>query len=53
MTLKEFIKRNRTEIDSLIRSNVPECNIDNDERELWILNDEWLYKWARRCGVYI
>ena len=53
MTLTQFIQENRSDIDSFIRSQVPECNIDNDERELWILNDEGLYNWALSESVDI
>lgn len=53
MTLKEFIKENREEIDAAIKSVVPEATIDNEERRLWILNDEGLYLWARSAGVRI
>jgi len=53
MTIKEFIKQNREELDRCIRLVVPDCRIDDDERRLWILNDEDLYNWARSEGVRI
>ncbi len=53
MTLKQFIKDNRQEIDAAIRSVVEGCRIDDNERRLWILNDEGLYNWARSEGVKI
>ena len=49
MTLQNFIKENRAEIDNFIDS--PYKN--DSERRLWIYNDEYLYKWARSCGVKI
>lgn len=49
MTLQQFIKENRQEIDDMIQS--PYKN--DEERRLWILNDEGLYRWARRSGVRI
>lgn len=53
LSLSEFIKQNRIEIDKAIRSVVPNCRIDDSERRLWILNDESLYNWARSSGVRI
>ncbi len=49
MTLKEFIKKHRKEIDEITRS--PYKN--DKERELWVLNYEGLYLWARSEGVKI
>lgn len=73
MTLREFVKANRTEIDEAIHrvaDRVPkeascycprsrtehmhEATPKNDEeRRLWVLNDEGLYLWARSEGVRI
>ena len=55
MKLREFIKKYRTEIDSYIKFVLEtEPNYKNDEeRRLWILNDESLYCWARSEGVKI
>ena len=56
MTLKEFIKENRQELDRCIARALNEENnpYPNDtERRLWILNDEGLYNWARSEGVRI
>lgn len=54
MTIREFIKHHRTEIDQVIKSKVPNCRqINDEERRKWILNDEGLYLWARREGVQI
>lgn len=53
MTMKDFIKENKEEIDSLIKSVCSNCKINDQERRMWILNDEWLYRWARREGVRI
>ena len=49
MTLKEFIKLHRQEIDEATKS--PYHN--DEERRQWILNDEGLYNWARSEGVRI
>lgn len=47
MTLTQFIRENRNEIDNLINSPYKNDN----ERRLYILNDESLYRWAKRNGV--
>ena len=58
MTLRAFIKEHRTELDEAIARamgrTVEDLPYRNDEeRRLWILNDEGLYLWARREGVAI
>jgi hypothetical protein len=57
MTLKEFIKENREELDVCISwalGGMENYRHRNDEeRRLWILNDEGLYNWARSEGVRI
>ena len=54
MTLKEFIRQNRDEIDQAIKRRCPNLKATSDEeRRLWILNDEGLYHWARCEGVKI
>ena len=61
MTLREWIKTNRSEIDNCInaalyrydgrggRGTIPQPTPkrNDDERRQWILNDEGLYNWAR------
>lgn len=49
----EFIKQNKAEIDSAIKRVAPNAPLNNNERRLWILNDEGLYNWAQRNGVRI
>lgn len=51
MTLREFIKRNRVDIDDYIGNLGIDMRINDDERRLWILNEETLYLWAKREGV--
>lgn len=46
-TLRSFIAEHREEIDALTKSPIH----NDDERRLWILNDEGLYNWARAEGV--
>lgn len=56
MTLKQFIKQNRAELDACIARalGLDKTPLPNDaERRLWILNDEGLYRWARSEGVRI
>ena len=59
MTMREFIKTNRDELDDAIkllgsyRFIVPNARLNDNERENWIMNDEGLYEWARIEGVRI
>lgn len=53
MTLKQFIKENRKELDECIQRVAPGSPRNDNERRLWILNDEGLYRWARSYGVKI
>jgi hypothetical protein len=49
-----FIKENKEEIDKHILHQVKNIQkINNEERRLWILNDENLYSWARSEGVNV
>lgn len=54
MTLREFIRQNRKEIDRLILENGKVVNpryLNNEERRQWILKDEFAHRWAQSCGV--
>ena len=51
MTMQEFIKQNRDELDMCIQQACPGANKNDTERRLWVLNDEGLYNWARSEGV--
>ena len=53
MTLTQFIRKNKEEIDKVIKRDNTNCNLNNEERRLWILNDEGLYNWARSEDVNI
>lgn len=53
MQLRQFIKENRKELDEAIKSVVPNARLNDEERRLWILNDEGLYRWARSSGCRI
>ena len=51
MTLKTWVKQNRELIDHVIKSSVPNVKIDDEEREMWVLNDEFLYMESLAGGV--
>lgn len=53
MRMREFIRKNRKELDECIRDAVgdPKYRINDEERQTWVLNDEVLYNWAKREGV--
>ena len=56
MTLRDFIRDNRGELDACIARAIgqdtnPRAN--DEERRQWVLNDEGLYNWARSEGVRI
>ena len=55
MTLRDFISRNKDEIDSYVRKAIKRehYRMNYEERRGWVLNDESLYLWARREGVRI
>ena len=48
-SLDDFIKEHREEIDRATNSQYK----NDDERRLWVMNDEGLYRWARSEGVRI
>lgn len=55
MSMREFIRSNREEIDAGIRRALgdPDYRLNDEERRQWIANDEGLYLWARSEGVRI
>jgi hypothetical protein len=53
MTLKEFIKENKEDLDAAILRANPGNRMSDSERRLWVMNDEGLYKWAKSEGVKI
>jgi hypothetical protein len=52
-SLTQFIKDNKTEIDNAILRVCNNCQLNDRERRLWILNDEDLYSWAKSEEVKI
>ena len=53
MTMREFIRCNRADLDAAIHRVCPNLRLNDAERRQWILNDEGLYLWARSEGVRI
>lgn len=52
MSKREWMKRNRAELDREIRIACPNVGPLNDEdRWQWVENDEGLYLWAKGDGV--
>ena len=49
---RDFIRANREEIDAVIKSECDNCRIDDDDREMWISNNEGLFNWARSQGAH-
>jgi len=54
MTLEKFIKKNRRQIDRVIKRISPKAKPLNDaERKVWILNERSLLLWVEAQGVKI
>jgi len=53
MTLKQFLKENKAEIDKVIEEYYGVKVTTNTARIEWILSDEGLFRWAHREGVNI
>ena len=67
MTLREFIRQHRKELDAAINTVLyrydgsggkgtipdPPPHRNDEERRQWVLNDEGLCQWARSEGVRI
>lgn len=52
-SLRDWIRENREMLDKEIQLLCPGAPKNDDERRLWVLNDEGLYRLARREGVNI
>ncbi len=54
MTLEQFIRKNRRQIDRVIKRTWPKVKPLNDaERKVWILNEKVLLLWVEAQGVKI
>ena len=53
ISLRDFIRAHRATIDNEIEKRIEGARRNDDERRMWILNDEKLYNWARSMGVRI
>lgn len=52
--ISDFIAEHREELRGFVRGAVPNARyFDDDELEMWVMNDEYLYNWALREGVDI
>mgnify|MGYP001323047170 CR=1 FL=1 len=43
--MRRVIRENRVEIDACIKRKCSSVKLNDRERELWIMNDEGLYRW--------
>lgn len=53
MTVKQFIRARKQDIDRIIKEAVYESLLTNEEREQWIYNDPELREFAQSQGVEI
>jgi hypothetical protein len=53
MTIQQFIRNNRKEIDAIVKEFYGQTLTNDSTRHEWILNDEGLYRWAHQEGVNI
>lgn len=51
MTLQEYIQEFGDNIDAFVLEHYNVRIDDDDEREEWIMNEEWLYQAAQMSGV--
>ena len=52
MTIEQFIRKNRRESDRAILRKYPKVKkLNDDQRRVWILTDEFFYSWAKSAGV--
>lgn len=53
MSLREFIRKYRNSIDAQIRKSGVRYRLSDQERELWVRNDESLCRMAKTEGVKV
>ena len=49
MTLREYVRTHRTELDAHIQRASPGAPKNDGERELWVMNDHALYSQYREA----
>lgn len=52
-SIYSFIRKHRKELSDIILQRCPGIRLNDQDRRLWILNDEGLYLWAKSEGVEI
>jgi hypothetical protein len=52
-SLRAWIRANREALDAVIQRLCPGARRSDEERRLWVLNDEGLYNWARAERVNV
>ena len=50
-SLRQWIRKNRKNLDSAIREILPYAHLNDEFRRIWVLNDEGLYLWAKSQNV--
>ena len=55
MTMRDFIRENREEIDRCVHSvpGMEDYRMNDNDRRDWVANDEGHYHWARSEGVNV
>ena len=53
MKIADFIKANRDAIEEHVRERGGKGSKSIEDLKAWIQNDEYLYSWARACGVRV
>ena len=53
MTIKQFIREHRKEIDSVVKEYYEQTILNDTARHEWVLSDRGLYEWAQQEGVNI
>mgnify|MGYP003390152441 CR=1 FL=1 len=53
MTVRQFIKTYRKEIDAIVKEYYGVIVTNDKDRHRWLLDDEGLYRMAHREGVNI
>lgn len=53
MSLRQWIEQNRAAVDNAIENFCRNCLKNDEERILWILNEDDLIEWAKSEGVQV